>query len=116
MDMFYNLGEWTRNSGEDEKSNWYEQKFESHDGRFFLTITTVKMKSKSDELKSFESELKNLVENQEFEKAAVLRDKIISLKEKSKKIQDLKNELEEVIKSQEFEKAAVLRDKIKGDI
>ena len=52
------------------------------------------------------------VEEQDFEQAVELRDKIKNLEENKEKISELNKELEECIKTQNFEKAIEVRDKL----
>jgi protein-arginine kinase activator protein McsA len=66
-----------------------------------------------DEISLLESELSLAVENQEFEKAVDLRDKIKILKENNSTIKQLNGELSEAVRTQNFELAIELRDKIK---
>ena len=53
-----------------------------------------------------------MVEEQKFEEAVELRDKISSLEKNKEKILELKEKLNECIKNQNFEKAIEYRDKI----
>ena len=64
------------------------------------------------ELFLLKQKLEIAVEEQKFEEAVELRDKIKSLGESKEKISSLKKELEECIKTQNFERAIELRDEI----
>lgn len=90
----------------------YERKtVTSDDGTFSYTIFTNK-NNKSDEISLLKRELDIAVEEQDFEKAVELRDKIKNLEKNKEKISKLQKELDESIKTQNFEKAIELRDKI----
>jgi protein-arginine kinase activator protein McsA len=52
------------------------------------------------------------VEEQNFEEAVELRDKIKNLEKNKEKISVLKKELDECIKTQNFERAIELRDEL----
>jgi excinuclease UvrABC helicase subunit UvrB len=65
------------------------------------------------QIKDLENQLDVYVKNQEFEKAAELRDKIKNLKTNSSKIVNLKKEMEIAIKEQNFERAIEIRDELK---
>ena len=54
------------------------------------------------------------VEEQDFEKAVELRDKIKSLEKNKEKISELEKKLSECVEKQEYEKAIEYRDKIKA--
>ena len=113
------IGETKTEKGSDEDGDWVKQTFQSKDGLYQISTyykTSLKKSTVSNksEVKQLQKELNICVENQEFEKAAELRDKIKSLKENQKVIDSLKLELDEAIKNQDFEKAAKLRDEIKS--
>lgn len=125
FDHFFNykpikiVGETKTEKGTDEDGDWVKQTFTSKDGNYHISTfykTSKKTTTNSNklEVKQLQKELQTCVENQEFEKAAELRDKIKSLKENQKTIDSLKVKLDEAIKNQEFEKAAQLRDEIKS--
>jgi excinuclease UvrABC helicase subunit UvrB len=67
----------------------------------------------NDELNNLKTQLSNAVENQEFEKAAELRDKIKEIEKNKTEIDNLTKELDMAVKDQNFEKAAKIRDQIK---
>jgi protein-arginine kinase activator protein McsA len=53
------------------------------------------------------------IENEDFEMAVDLRDKIKNLKSNQKQIEQLEQELKQSINNQDFEKSIELRDKLK---
>ena len=53
------------------------------------------------------------IENEDFEMAVELRDKIKKLETNQKQIEELEEELKQSIKDQNFEKSIELRDKLK---
>ena len=69
--------------------------------------------SEQSKLNDLKDKMNQAVINQEFEKAAELRDRIKLLENNSKTINQLKMELKSYVEKQEFEKAAEVRDKIK---
>ncbi len=95
---------------------WEKKTYKSEDGSITFTyITNVKGNlNKSDELDLLKQRLEMAVEEQNFEDAVELRDKIKNLEQNKEKISKLNKELEECIKTQNFEKAIELRDKIKS--
>lgn len=88
---------------------------ESSDG-LFTTISFIfsnppfNDKSEVNELKS---KLDECVSNQDFEQAAILRDKIKELENNTSKVKVLKKELDIAIKEQNFERAIEIRDELK---
>lgn len=127
FDSFFNqpfnvIGETKTEKGQDTKGEWVKQTFTSKDGSYKMTTfvrTNDGKNFKREEvgtpttIDSLKSELETCVENQEFEKAAKLRDKIKSIETNKKKIDSLKAELETAVKEQNFEKAIKLRDSLK---
>lgn len=108
-----------KNETSNEGGKWERQTYRSEDG--LLTVFTFKRNFKSDDkndITKLKSELSKCVENQEYEKAAELRDLIESLEkgENSKKeetIKDLESNLAKAIESQDFESAIKYRDLLK---
>jgi protein-arginine kinase activator protein McsA len=79
----------------------------------FTYITTKgNRQNESDELSQLKQKLDLAVEEQKFEDAVVLRDKIKNLEENVGIINELNNELNNCIKTQDFERAIEIRDKI----
>lgn len=102
--------------GEDEMGSWEKQSYSSEDGSynvvtFYRTFGTPKQKQNS--IESLKKELESCVENQEFEKAAELRDKIKNIENNNIKKNQLKDELDKAVKIQDFERAIQLRDELK---
>lgn len=94
--------------------NFERKTFTSDDGSFSYTTYVNKRNgiNKPSEISLLKQELDNAVEEQNFEKAVELRDKIKNLEQNVEKISKLQKELDESIKIQNFEKAIELRDKI----
>lgn len=109
------VGETKTEKGTDENGEWTKQTFTSKDGSYQISTfyRTSGKKTTSSEVKDLQKQLEDCIENQEFEKAAELRDKIKTIKESQKQVESLKKQMDEAVKNQEFEKAAELRDKIK---
>lgn len=104
------------------KKNWSEESYESPDGSYkvksYLKVFDVSDFSKMFDTKiSEEDDLKmklyEAIEDENFEKAVILRDKLKSLEVNQKEIEKLELELKEVIKTQNFEKAIEIRDELK---
>jgi len=93
---------------------WEKKTYKSDDGVISFTYITNKSEklNQDDELYLLKQRLQMAVEEQRFEEAVELRDKIKSLEQNKEKISELKKELDECIESQNFEKAIELRDKI----
>jgi excinuclease UvrABC helicase subunit UvrB len=98
-------------SGTDEQGEWERKTYVSDTGLFSYSFLTRKSKP-IDELSSLKTELDEVVEKQDFERAVELRDKIKNLEKNKEKISTLKKELDESIKTQDFERSIGLRDKI----
>jgi len=93
---------------------WEKKTYKSDDGMISFTYITNKKEklNESEEISLLKQRLDMAVEEQKFEEAVELRDKIKSLEKNKEKISKLKSELDECIKKQDFEKAIELRDKI----
>ncbi len=93
---------------------WEKKTYKSEDGMISFTYVTNKKEklNESEEISLLKQRLDMAVEEQKFEEAVELRDKIKTLEKNKEKISKLKTELDECIKKQDFEKAIELRDKI----
>lgn len=92
----------------------------SKDGLFTSVIYIFDPMEESQELsdnkkkiKSLQRELDECVKNQNFERAAILRDEIKKISENKSRINELQKELEKVIQEQNFERAIEIRDELK---
>ena len=96
-------------------NNWKRKEYKSEDGSISFTYITNRgdILDKSDELSLLKQKLDIAVDEQKFEEAVVLRDKIKKLEENKEELVTLNKELEECVKKQDFENAIILRDKIK---
>lgn len=113
-----NLNEKTK-EGSDKFGNWKKTTFTSEDGSMSFTsyvrsFNTPQSTSTDDtsDVKNLKSELEVAIEEQNFEKAAELRDKIKKIQENEGKISELQSQLDKSIKEQNFEESIKLRDKI----
>jgi excinuclease UvrABC helicase subunit UvrB len=105
----------------DELSDIRKTAREGKDGIFttiYYVLNTDDKGSKwkapeKNQIKDLEKQLDVCIKNQEFEKAAELRDKIKNLKNNSTKIENLKKEMDIAIKEQNFERAIEIRDELK---
>lgn len=110
--------------GSDENGDWSKETFTSSDGSYQITSMVRVMngdgtpvrnnKRQSGELDILKVRLEKAVEEQDFEKAVELRDRIKSLENNQEKITELESELKELIEKQDFERAIKLRDEIKN--
>ena len=119
---FFVKGKTNSEKGTDENGDWHKESFVSEDGMFSVTSIvrtyggepnfTQKRKSSSNEVDSLKRELDRCVEEQNFERAAELRDQIKKIEENQDKIAELQNKLNSAIEEQNFEEAIKLRDQI----
>lgn len=118
------MGKTNVEKGSDENGEWSKETFTSSDGTYKITSVIRVMggdgspikntKTQNGELEILKSRLEKAVEEQDFEKAVELRDRIKSLENNQEKITELESELKESIEKQDFEKAIKLRDEIKN--
>ena len=102
-------------TGTDDKGEWERRTYVSDNGLFSYSYFTRKTNTTEnvDETTKLKNELDRCIENQDFETAVELRDKIKKLEENKEEINSLNDQLNECVKNQDFEKAIKLRDKIK---
>jgi protein-arginine kinase activator protein McsA len=95
--------------------NWERKNYKSEDGNISFTYITNKRGelNKQDELSLLKQKLNIAVDEQNFEGAVELRDKIKNLEKNKEELIKLNKELNECIKTQDFENAILIRDKIK---
>jgi excinuclease UvrABC helicase subunit UvrB len=105
---------------ETEDGEWIKTTYISPSGTRYTVTTTYlgglpnkPSKKGNDTLSSLKNELEKCVENQDFEKAAQLRDQIKRTEINKAHIDKLEVELKIAIDKQDFEEAIKLRDKIK---
>lgn len=79
----------------------------------YTSIPTHKTKE-SDEIGELKDKLNKCVEEQDFEKAVEIRDRIKLLEENGNKISELETKLQKAISKQDFETAIQIRDEIKS--
>jgi len=118
FDPFVMRGMTNTETGKDENGNWSKETFTSEDGMIqFTTIYRSNNNSQPTQNTSDINKLKKLlqkaIDEQEFEMAVELRDRIKSLEENKDKIAALENDLKEAINKQDFEKAIEIRDELK---
>lgn len=101
-------------TGSDNNGDWKKQTYQSKDGLTKIVTFYKTTSSESDELVGLKNDLKNAINEQDFEKAIILRDKIKSYEDEMDKVYELENSLEEAILSENFELAIELRDKLKN--
>lgn len=105
-------------TGKDENGNWSKETFTSEDG--MIQFTTIFRSSNGPEPSQSNSDINKLkkllqkaIDEQEFEMAVELRDRIKAMEENKDKIAALENDLKEAIDNQNFEKAIEIRDELK---
>lgn len=95
------------------RNNLEKRTYNSSDGSFSFTVITDKRnKETNNEINELKNELELVIEDQNFERAAEIRDELKKLEENKNELISLNKELEESIKSQDFEKCIEIRDKI----
>jgi protein-arginine kinase activator protein McsA len=72
------------------------------------------IKEENNEIEGLRKQLNQCIEEQDFEKAVELRDRIKVLEENGEKILELETKLQKSIQTQNFEEAIKLRDEIKS--
>lgn len=114
------IGDVKTEKGQDSNGEWIKQTFTSKDGSYKMTTfyrtSGLSKENKTDlstKIGDLKAELESCIDNQEFEKAAELRDKIKEIESNKEKVDALEKELEIAVKEQNFEKAIELRDKLK---
>ena len=108
-------------TGSDENGQWTKETFTSVDGSYSVTnifrnsgtVLNKSQKTELDEISYLKSQLETSIEEQNFEKAAELRDNNKSLETDKEKILELQSELKKAVDHQDFERAIELRDEIK---
>jgi excinuclease UvrABC helicase subunit UvrB len=87
-----------------DDKGWTRKTYKSPDSGFYYTYLskTNKKENQTDEIELLKEKLEIAVEEQKFEEAVELRDKISSLEKNKEKILELKEKLNECIKNQEF--------------
>jgi excinuclease UvrABC helicase subunit UvrB len=118
FDPFVMRGRTNNETGNDDNGNWSKETFTSEDGMIqFTTIFRNNNGQHPSQNNSDINKLKKLllkaIDEQEFEMAVELRDRIKSLEENKDKIAALENDLKEAINKQDFEKAIEIRDELK---
>lgn len=118
FDPFVMRGKTNTETGKDEHGNWSKETFTSEDG--MIQFTTIFRSSNNNpshiqftEVDKLKKLLQKAVDEQEFEMAVELRDRIKALEENKDKIVSLENDLKEAINNQNFEKAIEIRDELK---
>lgn len=111
-------GKTNTETGKDELGDWSKETFTSEDGTiefttFFRSSHHKPKASGMTEVDKLKKLLDKAVQEQEFEMAVELRDRIKALEENKDKIAALENDLKEAINKQDFEKAIEIRDEIK---
>lgn len=96
--------------------NWERKNYKSEDGSISFTYVTNKRGglNKQDEISLLKQKLNIAVDEQNFEEAVELRDKIKNLEKNKEELIKLNEELNECVKKQDFENAIKLRDKIRS--
>lgn len=111
------MGDFKTEKGTNEMGDWVKTTYTSNDGTYvqvsYLIHGKLEKVDTNSELHELNVQLQKCVEKQDFETAAVLRDKIKSFDLIKSKQMELKKELDEVIKEQNFERAIEIREELK---
>lgn len=116
---YYVKGKTNVENGKDKNGEWTKESFISDDGTYVITtvirtnLKGVKPETSNNKIDYLKQQLETAVTEQEFEKAAELRDQIKNLEKNQDKLNQLKSELDDAISKQDFENAIKLRDDIK---
>lgn len=125
------MGDKTQNSGKDETGEWNEETYKSADGKivihsfvrtsggiddrnpqWLMDEVLRKRRDKSPTVESLRKELQKAVENEDYELAIHIRDKISKLQENQSEISKLEEELKECIKNENFERAIEIKKEL----
>lgn len=112
--------DFTSESRIDVNGEWTKSTYTSEDGKTKIVTMTrgfdgpekKNSVTKSNDLKFLERELQRAVDDQNFELAVELRDRIAKVKNSVEVIKDLETKLEDAISKQNFELCIELRNKI----
>jgi protein-arginine kinase activator protein McsA len=96
--------------------NWEKKTYKTQDGTYSITYFTKNNSKNSNfnEIELLKNKLEIAIEDQDFESAVELRDKIKNLEDNQEKISELQLKLDECVKNQDFEGAIEYRDQIKS--
>jgi len=93
---------------------WKTQTRVSDDGTYRITSYYYgNGADEKSETRSLQKQLEDAIENEDFEKAVELRDRIKKLESNQKEIEKLELELKQSIKDQNFERSIELRDQLR---
>lgn len=101
-------------TGSDNNGDWKKQTYQSKDGLTKIVTYYQTSSPENSELSDLRNDLKNAIDEQDFEKAITLRDKIKGIEDEQNKIFELEESLNDAIDSENFELAIELRDKLKN--
>ena len=111
------FGDFKTEKGTNSYGDWVKTTYTSNDGNYsqvsYVLHGKPEISSNVPELEKLKSKLQKCVDKQDFETAAILRDKIKSFEINQSKIDLLNKELDEVIKTHNFERAIEIRDELK---
>ncbi len=113
--------------GKDEIGKWDKETFTSDDGKIVITsfvrtsgfdddmMTNMFKSRKKQEVSGdrLKSELQRAIENEDYELAIAIRDKMKKLENSQEEIEKLENELKQVISDHNFERAIEIREELK---
>jgi excinuclease UvrABC helicase subunit UvrB len=113
--------------GKDENGEWNKETFTSEDGKIVITsfvrnsgfdddmMTNMFKSRKKQEVSGdrLKSELQRAIENEDYELAIAIRDKMKKLENSQEEIEKLENELKQVISDHNFERAIEIREELK---
>ena len=113
-------------SGKDEIGDWTKETFESEDGNIMITSFIRSSNNNSDLTNMFKpskrkysgveglkKELQWAIDNEDYELAIAIRDKIKKSENNQETIDKLEKELKEVIENHNFERAIEIREELK---
>ena len=114
-------------TGKDTNGEWNKETFTSDDGKIVITsfvrssgfdddmMTNMFKSNKKQEVSTdrLKYELQRSIENEDYELAIAIRDKMKKLENSEEEIEKLENELKQVISDHNFERAIEIREELK---
>jgi protein-arginine kinase activator protein McsA len=125
------MGDKTQNSGKDDTGEWNQETYKSSDGKIIIhsfvrtsdgilenkghwIIDEIlrKRKNSGTNVEGLRKELQLAIENEDYEMAIHIRDKISKLQENQSEISKLEEELKECITNENFERAIEIKKEL----
>jgi protein-arginine kinase activator protein McsA len=112
------LGDFKTEKGTNDHGDWVKTTYTSNDGTYtqvsYILHGKLEKQDTNDEIDDLKIKLQKCVEKQDYENAAIMRDRIKNFEDNKLKVEDLKKELDIVIKEHNFERAIEIREELKN--